>query len=108
MAQRITLSFPHNHTEDEVKSRLTTAIAQAREKHPTVLAGAQENWHGNRMDFRFAVMGQSVTGDVEIQPKNMVLHIDLPIVLAMLADQIRPRIEEEARKLLGGPGRPAT
>ena len=107
MSRQITLSFPHNLSEAEVKSRLSSAIADVKRKHPTVMGGATESWTGNRMDFRFAVMGQSVTGDVQIDPKMVHLHVDLPTVLAMLAERIKPQLESEGRKLLGGPGTPA-
>ena len=103
MSRQITLSFPHNLTEAEVKSRLAGAIADAKAKHPTIMAGATETWTGNRMDFRFAVMGQAVTGDVLIDAKTVYLHVNLPFVLAMLAERIKPQLESEGRKLLGGP-----
>ena len=103
MSRKITLSFPHNLTEAEVKSRLVGAIADAKAKHPTIMGGATETWTGNRMDFRFAVMGQSVTGDVLIDPKTVHLHVDLPFVLAMLAERLKPQLESEGKKLLGAP-----
>ncbi len=108
MSRQITLSFPHDLTEAEVKSRLASAIADAKAKHPTVMGGTTETWAGNRMDFRFAVMGQSVTGDVLIDPKTVHLHINLPMVLAMLADRIKPQLEAEGKKLLGGPKGPTS
>ena len=107
MSRQITLSFPHNLSEAEVKSRLASAIADAKAKHPTIMGGAQETWTGNRMDFRFAVMGQAVTGDVQIDPKTVYLHINLPLVLAMLAERIKPQLESEGRKLLGAPKDPS-
>ena len=103
MSRQITMSFPHNLTEAEVKSRLAGAIADAKRKHPTVMGGATETWTGNRMDFRFAVMGQSVTGDVLIDPKTVHLHVNLPFLLAMLAERIKPQLEAEGKKLLGAP-----
>lgn len=106
MSRQITLSFPHNLTEAEVRSRLVNAIADTKRKHPTIMGGATETWTGNRMDFRFAVMGQSVTGDVQIEPKTVHLHINLPLVLAMLAEKIKPQIESEGRKLLAAPKEP--
>ena len=71
----------------------------------TIMGGAQETWTGNRMDFRFAVMGQSVTGDVLIDPKMVHLHVNLPLVLAMLAEKLKPQLESEGKKLLAGPRR---
>jgi hypothetical protein len=44
-----------------------------------------------------------VTGDVQLQPKNILLHINLPWALAMLADKLKPQIESEGKKLLSAP-----
>jgi hypothetical protein len=103
MSQQLTLSIPHRLSEAEVKTRLTGAIADARQKHPTILAGAQETWSGNRMDFRITMLGQLITGDVVIEPNVAHLHVNLPWMLQLLAQQIRPQIEAEARKLLDSP-----
>jgi hypothetical protein len=103
MSRRITCSFPHNLTEADVKSRLVNTIADAKTKHPAIMAGATESWSGNRMDFRFAAMGQLVTGDVVVEPRTVHLHSDLPWALALLAERLKPQIESEGRKLLDAP-----
>ena len=103
MSRQITISIPHKHSAEEVKSRLANAIADARGKHPTLFAGARETWSGNRMDFTFSTMGQTVSGDVVIEPSVVHLHVNLPWVLAMLADKLRPQLEAEGRKLLEAP-----
>lgn len=103
MSRQLTISIPHNLSEAEVKSRLTSAITDARSKHPTILSGAQETWAGNRMDFRLSALGQSVTGDVIIEPQVVHLHINLPLILAALVDRLKPQMEAEGRKLLDSP-----
>src|SRR4051794_40815472 len=100
MAKTITISFPHDLTEEELKRRLVTGIADARLKHPQALKGAQETWNGNQMSFRAAAMGQTITGRVDVAPKMVTVSVDLPFMLAMLANKIRPQIEREGRKLL--------
>ena len=105
MSKQITISLPHNLSEAEVKSRLASAITDARAKHPAALKSATETWNGNRMDFRATAMGQTITGSVDIQPKVVHVSVDLPFMLAMLANRIRPQIESEGRKLLTGPQR---
>jgi hypothetical protein len=101
--RQLTISIPHTLSEAEVKARLTSAIADARAKHPSILSGAQESWSGNRMDFRLNAIGQSVTGDVIIEPQVVHLHINLPLVLAAIVERIKPQIEAEGRKLLESP-----
>lgn len=101
MTRTITLSLPHDLSEAEVKSRIVSGIADARTKHPGILSGARETWSGNSMDFSFTSMGQSVTGQVDIEPKVVHLRVNLPAFLALIAERLRPKIQEEGRKLLG-------
>lgn len=100
MPRQLTISIPHNLSESEVQPRITGAIADARRKHPTILAGAHETWSGNRMDFRFSALGQTITGDIVIEPRTVHLNINLPWALSVLAERMRPQIEAEGRKLL--------
>ena len=96
----ITISLPHDLTEDEVKRRLVNGITDARARFPELLKGARETWSGNQMHLRASAMGQTITSLVDVQPKHVVLTIELPFVLGLLANVIRPRIEQEGRKLL--------
>jgi hypothetical protein len=101
MARTITLSLPHNLGEQEAKRRLVSGIADARQKYPQFMRGASDTWSGNRMDFCAAAMGQTINGHVDVLPRSVNISIDLPFVLAMIAERLRPQIESEGRKLLG-------
>jgi hypothetical protein len=59
-----------------------------------------DTWTGNQMAFKLTAMGQSITGRVDVQPEAVKLDVDLPWMLAMLAEKIRPRVEAEGRRML--------
>ena len=103
MARTLSVSIPHDLTEAEVKTRLVNGVADARQKYPAYLKNAHETWNGNTMSFTASMMGQTITGRIEVEPKNVNVHVDLPLLLAMLANKIRPQIEAEGRKLLERP-----
>jgi hypothetical protein len=103
MAKTISMTLPHELGEEEVKRRMLAGIADARAKYPGYLKNAHETWNGNTMEFTGSAMGQTVTGRVQIEPKQVHIHVDLPMLLAMLAGRILPRIESEGKKLLSGP-----
>jgi hypothetical protein len=103
MRKTISLSLPHDLGEAEAKRRIVTGIADARAKYPTYLQGARETWNGNTMEFTGSAMGQTVTGRIQIEAKQLHIQVDLPLLLAMLAGRITPQIEAEGRKLLKGP-----
>lgn len=103
MARTLSVSIPHDLTEAEVKARLVKGIADARAQYPNYLKGASETWNDNTVSFTASVMGQTVTGRVAIAPKVVNIDVDLPLLLAMLANKIRPQIEAQGRKLLEKP-----
>ena len=101
MAKSVTVSLSHDLEPAEVKRRLVTGLADARAKHGQYLSGATETWTSeNQMDFNVRAIGQSVTGNLRIEPKVVHVTVNLPTLLAMFAERLKPRIESEARKLL--------
>ena len=96
----IAISIPHRLTQDEARRRLQTGIAEMKTRFAGQVANIDETWTGNTVAFKFAVMGQAVTGRAEVLPEAVKLDVDLPWMLAMLADKIRPKVEEEGRRLL--------
>jgi hypothetical protein len=59
-----------------------------------------ETWTGNHMDLKLTAMGQQVSGRIDVEAQSVRLEVDLPWILAMLADKFRPQVEQEARKML--------
>jgi hypothetical protein len=101
MAKSITVTLSHELTPAEVKRRLIQGIADARTNHGEVLKGAHETWSSdNQMDFTARAMGQNISGSVRIEPSVVHVTVTLPMLLAMFASKITPRIESEGRKLL--------
>jgi hypothetical protein len=100
MPRTLSVSLPHDLTEAEVRRRLVAGIADARMKYPAYLQSARESWTGNTMEFVVSAIGQTITGRVQIEPKVVHVHVDLPLLLAMLADRLKPQIESQVRKLL--------
>jgi hypothetical protein len=100
MSKTIELSIPHKLSQDEARTRLQNGIADFRRQYGGKLANVEEQWTGNHLDFKFSVMAQRATGRVDVDPDKVKLSIDLPWMLAALAQKIRPQVEQEGRKLL--------
>ena len=96
----ITVTIPHRLTQDEARTRLQKGITDLKTRHAASIAQVDETWTGNQMSFRLSAMGQAITGRVDVQPSTVKLDVDLPWMLAMLAEKIRPRVEEEGRRML--------
>jgi hypothetical protein len=100
MARTIDLTIPHQRTREEVRQKIASAVAQAHQQHANLFNCVSETWQGDRLDFRIVAMGQTITGHANVRDDAVQLQVDLPWMLAMLADKIRPALEREGRKLL--------
>ena len=97
----VTITCPHRLSREEARSRIQSGIGQARAQFAGQLAGVEERWNDYRMDFRVSVLGQGLTGRVDVLAEAVRIDIDLPWVLAMLAEKIRGQVQQRATKLLG-------
>ena len=100
MAKSISLTIPHKLTQAEVRSRIEKGIADAQREHAGKFSKLEHNWNENHLDFNVGVLGQSVTGAVDVNPADVLVHVDLPWMLAAFADKIRPQIKAQADKML--------
>jgi putative polyhydroxyalkanoate system protein len=101
----ISIRVPHKLTQAEARQRIEKGIADLQRQHAGKIGAVQQTWTGNRMDFKFSAMGQSMSGAIDVEPNDVVVNVDLPWLLAMLADKIKPQIQKEASKMLEGPGK---
>ena len=96
----ITISLPHNLTQDEARRRIQSGIADARNQFVGKMTQVEDRWTDNHLEFKFAALGQPITGRLDVLPSSINVSIDLPWLLAMLADKIKPEVEQRGRKLL--------
>ena len=100
MNKTISISIPHRLTQDEARTRLQNGLTELKQKYAGQVAGLEENWTGNQLAFRLTVMGQAITGRADVLDQAVKLDIDLPWLIAAMAEKFRPRIEEEGRRML--------
>lgn len=96
----LTLSIPHRLPRADARQRVQNAVAQLKAQHAATIAQVDETWTGDHMDFRVAIMGQSLAGRVEVGDQKVDLAVDLPWLMAIFADKIRDEVQREGTKLL--------
>jgi putative polyhydroxyalkanoate system protein len=96
----ITIRVPHKLTQAEARRRIEKGVADLQRQYAGKIGTVQQTWTGDRMEFKFSAMGQSMSGRIDIEPSAVVVNVDLPWLLAMLADKIKPQIQKEASKML--------
>ncbi len=60
----------------------------------------QEHWEEDRLHFEGTAMGQKITGRFDVKPESVQIQLDLPEILALIADKVRSKLQSEGRKLL--------
>jgi hypothetical protein len=104
MSKPVVVTIPHHLSKEEAKSRLQNGFGHIRAQLASHLVGklsaVEDRWVEDRMEFRLATLGQSVTGRVDVMDDSVRVEIDLPWLLARLAESLRGRISREATRLL--------
>jgi hypothetical protein len=59
-----------------------------------------ERWDADRLHFEGGALGQKITGRLDVTPDAVRIELDLPEILASIADRITGRLKTEAQKLL--------
>ena len=60
----------------------------------------ENHWTGNHLDFRISAIGQTVTGKIDVAEDHVMLAVELPWMLAMLAQKAQGLIQSKGQLLL--------
>ncbi|MGQ3016477.1 polyhydroxyalkanoic acid system family protein [Phenylobacterium sp.] len=95
----VTIDIPHSLGAVEARRRLEEGfdkiLSQVGES-----AKVSRQWTGDRMAFSATVMGQTISGHLDVLADAVRMEIKLPNVLAMLAGKIKGRVQTQGQLLL--------
>ncbi len=104
MSRPLVVSIPHQLGKEEAARRLKSGFGRARTTFGEKLAVIDENWSGDHLDFRAGVLGQAVKGGIDVADDHVRVEVQLPWLLGLLAEQVKPFIERQGRLMLEKPG----
>jgi putative polyhydroxyalkanoate system protein len=104
VARPVTVDIPHKLGKDEARRRIEEGFGRLRQQMTAGLAGSMiafhERWEGDRLHFEGSGLGQKMTGRLDVLADTVRIELDLPEILAAMADIIRGRVQKEGQKLL--------
>ena len=100
MTKPLVVSIPHQLGTAEAQRRLRTGIEQLKEQYAGKLAVLEDRWTGPHLDFRVSAIGQTVSGTLDGAEEQVTLALQLPWVLAMLAEKAQGLIRSKGQLLL--------
>lgn len=100
MAKPLVVSIPHNLGKIEARRRLQGGLSGLKSQFGDKVASIHESWSGDRMDFHVGAMGQSVSGHVDVMEEQVRVEVQLPWLLAMIAERAKSFIQKQGTLML--------
>ena len=100
MAQPLVISIPHSLGKEEAIRRLKSGLASAQSQFRQLFTVQEEIWSGDRLQFRIAALAQTASGLIDVADDQVRLEIELPWLLAKVAQQIQRVVNAQGRFML--------
>jgi hypothetical protein len=97
------VNIPHSLGKDEARRRIEDGFGRMRQQMVGgmgAMLAFQERWEGDRLHFEASGLGQKMTGRLDVMADSVQVQLDLPEILAALAEKISGRLKQEGQKLL--------
>ena len=99
MSKAITVNIPHELGVPEARRRIDSGFDDLS-RHLGGMGEVTKSWQGERLSFAFAVMGQAISGSIDVAERSIRLEVLLPNLLAMMAGKVKGRLQKEGQLLL--------
>jgi hypothetical protein len=103
MGRPITVSVPHKLGKSEARRRIEEGFSSIQRNQSAGLGGllsVHERWEGDRLYFDAGGLGQKVSGRLDVLTDSVELQIEVPEMLALIADRILATLRTGTQKLL--------
>ncbi len=99
MSKAITLTIPHDLGRAEARRRIDGGFGDLA-RHLGGMGSVTKTWEGDRLSFAFSVMGEAISGIVEVADKTVRLEVLLPGLLGLIAGKVKGRLQKQGQLLL--------
>ncbi|HUO54173.1 MAG TPA: polyhydroxyalkanoic acid system family protein [Rhodoblastus sp.] len=100
MGQIVSVDVKHNLGAEEAKRRVQAGIEGLRQKYAAHLSAVQIDWGEARGDVTIHALGHSLTGALEFFPDIVRVSVELPWVLALVAEKAKGLMTRHAGEML--------
>lgn len=104
MTRPVSVTIPHRLGKAEARRRIDAGFARLGAQMgggpAAQLLAFDQRWEQERLLFQGKALGQTVRGHLDVLDEAVHIEIELPSLLAALAEKIAARLEKEGRRLL--------
>lgn len=99
MAKSIIVTIPHDLGAAEARRRLAEGLGPLQQSFAGKLT-SDVQWSGNHADIKVGALGQKVTAQLEVEQAQVRIEVQLPFLLAALANKIQPYLQKSGTDML--------
>jgi hypothetical protein len=102
VSRPVIVNVPHNLGREEARRRIENGFGQLQQQLTggMGMVSCQQRWEANRLHFEASALGQKMSGRLDVKDDALSIEVDLPEILAALADRIAGKLKETSGKLL--------
>jgi hypothetical protein len=100
VSKPLIVSIPHHLGREEAARRIKSGLGAARANYSALLTIREETWTGDRLAFNLSALGQSAVGVIDVADDHVRLEVQLPWLLALVAEKLTPAIRKEGTLML--------
>ncbi|MGQ9366377.1 polyhydroxyalkanoic acid system family protein [Azospirillum sp. ST 5-10] len=100
MPKPVVVTIPHQLGREEAQRRLRNGLETARGQLSTLNAAVEETWTEHGLNLRVVALGQTIDSRVHVADDHARVEVDLPWMLAMLAEKVGAKIRKHGVPLL--------
>ena len=100
MSKSVVVSVPHRLGKEEAVRRLKSGLKRTESSFGGHFAVLEENWSGDHLDLRIAMLGHPTGGKIDVAEDHIRIEVELPWLLAMVAEKAKALIQREGQLLL--------
>lgn len=104
MSKPLVVTIPHELGRAEARRRIEGGVGRLTSQLGAV-GELTQAWDGDLLRFSLTAIGQTVSGVIAVEEREVRVEILLPGIFAMIAGKVRSRMRQEGLALLGGPKR---
>jgi Putative polyhydroxyalkanoic acid system protein (PHA_gran_rgn) len=103
MTKPVSVSIPHSLGKDEARRRLQEGFVRIRQQLSgglVEMVSFNDRLEGDRLHFEGGAIGQRISGRLDVLADSVQIQLDLPDLLALIAERITGRLKKETQVLL--------
>jgi hypothetical protein len=100
MPKPLHVTLPHNLSQAEAQRRIEEGLARVRPQVLQYVSSLEDRWNGNQLDFTLTAVKQTIIGRIVVEADHVAVDLDLPWLLATIANKLRNQIERKGDTML--------